>query len=84
MYLTHSKIAYDPSLRGRVTACAAQEGVDDPPRWTAAVIWNLITSEWIAAWDSAEVGNPGGDHGANESVIVDGMILSAVQARLAG
>lgn len=83
-YLTHSHIVYSSSLRGRVTACAAQEGASDPPRWTSAVIWSLITSEWIGAWASAEAGNPGGDHGSNEAVITDAMILAAVQPRLAG
>ena len=82
-YLTHATIAYSPAIRGRVTACAAREGADDPPRWANAVIWTLPTSEWIAAWASMEAADPGGDHGANEAGVTDGMILSAVQARIA-
>lgn len=81
-YAVHAAIAYDPSIRGRVTACAAQEGATDPPRWAAATIWHLIGSDWIAAWASAEAGNPGADHGANEAVITDGMLLAAIQPRL--
>lgn len=83
-YSAHAAAATSPGLRQRVTACAAQEGASDPPRWTSAVIWSLITSEWIGAWASAEAGNPGGDHGSNEAVITDAMILAAVQPRLAG
>lgn len=83
-YLTHSRIVYSPALRGRVTACAAREGVSDPPRWVAAVIWNLVGDDWVAAWESAEVANPGEDHGANEAVITDQAILSSVQAKIQG
>lgn len=81
-YATHASIVQSGSLRQRITACAAQEGASDPPRWVNAVIWSLPGSDWIAAWASAEAGNPGADHGANEGVVTDGMILAAVQPRL--
>lgn len=83
-YSTHAAIVQSGSLRQRITACAAQEGASDPPRWVNAVIWTLPTSEWIGAWASAEAGDPGADHGANEGVVTDAMILSVVQPRLAG
>ncbi len=83
-YSTHAAIVQSGSLRQRITACAAQEGVGDPPRWVSAVIWTLPTSEWIAAWASAEAANPGSDHGADEAVITDQSILSVVQSRVAG
>ena len=82
-YATHAAIVNSGSLRQRVTACAAQEGATDPPRWVNAVMWTLPQSDWIAAWASAEAGDPGGDHGANEAGVTDGMILAAVQARIA-
>ena len=82
-YSIHAAAATSPGLRQRVTACAAQEGAPDPTRWTAAAVWSLITSEWIDAWAYADATHPGEDHGANDAVITDGMILAAVQPRLA-
>ena len=81
-YNNHANIAQSPSFRARVTACAAQEGAPNPAQWVGGYIWSLPTSEWIAAWASAEAGDPGGDHGANEAVITDAMILAAVQPRI--
>jgi hypothetical protein len=85
-YATHAAIAYSPAIRGRVTACAAQEGADDPPRWAAAVIWKLIGSDWLAAWESYEAAHPqaGDDVGEHPDVITDQIILSAVQAAMRG
>ena len=79
-YNTINVCANDQAFIGRITAAAAQEGVADPP-WTAAEIrWAVSAKSDIeAAYASALAGgnpNPGGD----ESVITDGMILSAVQA----
>ena len=82
-YAIHADIVASTSLRQRITACAAQEGATDPPRWVNAVIWTLPQSDWIAAWASMEAADPGGDHGANEAGVTDGMILAAVQARIA-
>jgi len=85
-YSTHAAIASDPLLRGRVTACAATEGVAAPAAWTAHVIWHIIGADWIAAWESwmathseHVAGISPGDDG---TVVTDQMILSAVQARL--
>ena len=78
-YATHAAISNSPSLRQRLTACAAQEGATDPPRWVGAVIWTLPQADWVAAWDSAEVANPGEDHGANPAVITDAIILATIQ-----
>ena len=86
-YLTHARIVYSPALRGRVTACAAREGVSDPPRWVAAVIWNLVGDDWIAAWDSYLAAHPQSDEddiGEHPDVITDQMILSAVQTKMGG
>ena len=82
-YATHAAIVNSPSIRQRITACAAQEGATDPPRWVNAVIWTLPQSDWIAAWASMEAGDPGGDHGSNEAGVTDAMILAVVQPRLA-
>ena len=79
MYASHAAMCQSASLRSRVTACAAQEGATDPPKWVAATIWSIPKADWLAAWDYAEAANPGGDHGADPAVITDQMILSAVQ-----
>lgn len=81
-YSTHADIAYSQSLRRRVTACAAQEDVPNASQWAANEMFYLVATDWIAAWASAEAADPGGDHGANEAAVTDGMILSGVQARL--
>ena len=81
-YLVHANIVASTSLRQRITACAAQEGATDPPRWVNATIWTLPQADWIAAWASMEAADPGGDHGTNEAGVTDSMILSAVQPRL--
>ncbi len=83
-YATHAAIVQSGSLRQRLTACAAQEGVTDPPRWVNTVAWTLWGNDWIAAWDSAEAADPGGDHGADPAVVTDQMILSVIQAKIAG
>lgn len=80
-YLTISTISANQSMRNRVAACAASEGETAPDNWayTNALRW-ASSPGWDAAWASAEAANPGEDHGANEAVITDGQILSAVQA----
>ena len=81
-YAIHADIVASGSLRQRITACAAQEGATDPPRWVNATIWTLPQSDWIAAWQYREASDPGADHGANEAGVTDGMILAVVQPRL--
>lgn len=81
-YSTHASIAASGSLRARVAACAAQEDVPNASTWALNRLTYLVGGDWIAAWNSAEAGNPGGDHGANEAAITDQMILSSVQADL--
>ena len=79
-YATINRCAGDPAVQGRVTACAAQEGSTSPTSAMMALIWPVSSASDIeAAYASALAAqnpNPGGD----ETVITDGMILSAVQA----
>lgn len=79
-YMTISNIAEDTAMTRRVTACAAQEGLQDPDFWafTHRHHW-AAQPGWAAAWESA-LASGASDPGADESVITDGMILSAVQA----
>lgn len=83
-YNTINRCANDQAFQGRVTACAAQEGADDPPSAMYQLIWPVsAASDVEAAYASALAANnpdPGGD----ESVVTDQMILSVVQANLGG
>lgn len=84
-YLTQNVISLDPDMTGRVAQAAASENVPedaDTWTWTNRRIWAAAPG-WDTAWLSAIAGgipNPGAD----EAVITDGMILSQVQAMLAG
>lgn len=79
-YSAIARMVTDTDLQMRITACAAQEGIIQPERWSEAKRWDLaVTPGWAAAYASAlanpEIERPGDDPG----VITDGMILSAVQ-----
>ena len=73
----------DHALVERIAACAAtQPGIASPLDWAWANVWHLASSPgWDASWDYAEA-VPVPNIGADEGVITDAMILSAVQARL--
>ena len=79
-YKTIAAIAADRDIQSRVSACAATFNVQNPAAWAMEQAWRLATSEgWETAYEQAvtdDTGSPGSD----ESVITDGMILSAVQA----
>lgn len=79
-YATINKCANDVSFLGRITAATAQEGALDVNVATGYLRWPVSAAGDIeAAYASALAGdNP--DPGGDESVITDGMILSAVQA----
>lgn len=79
-YLAIHHMQSNVSLRARITACSVQEG----KTWaeiTEPLYFHRLASSpgWEAAWASAEA-NGIADPGADEGVITDGMILSAVQA----
>jgi hypothetical protein len=76
------------SLRGRLAAAAASEPTPldpaDPETWAYQFRYQLCSAPgWDDAWASAAAGGVQ-DPGADEAVITDGMILSQVQAVLAG
>jgi hypothetical protein len=79
-YATIDQCARDEAFLGRLTAAVAQEGSLAPPSDAYALIWTVAAAGDIeAAYASAlAAGNP--NPGGDESVITDGMILSAVQA----
>jgi hypothetical protein len=73
-------MARDDALLLRVTACAADEGLDNPEAWAWSRQWQISAQPgWDAAYSyaiTANNPNPGDDAG----VITDAMILSAVQS----
>lgn len=82
-YATIYQCANDQALQNRVTAACAQEGASFAPSAMTNIIWDVAAASDIeAAYASAlAAGNP--NPGGDESVITDGMILSATQAALA-
>jgi len=83
-YLTVATIRQDPWIRDRVAACVAVEGSGSPEDWAMGHAWELAAQPgWADAWESAQAthhGEPEYVPGADESVITDAMILSAVQS----
>jgi hypothetical protein len=82
-YLTVAAMVKNLSLIEREYAAVAKEGIDPPEVWQDEHRWKLAASPgWDAAWDSALAAHPDDpdyDPGADQGVITDGMILSAVQ-----
>lgn len=82
-YNTIATIAEDLPLQRRVTACAAVEGETEPETWAQEHRWQMASQPgWDVAWESAAANpaRPNTPIGADEAVITDSMILSAVQA----
>lgn len=85
-YLTIATIAKDHSMIERVSACAAQQGVETgsfPQGWANenAYIW-ASSPTWAEKWDYA-VANNILDPGSDPAVITDQDILAQVQAMTA-
>ena len=78
-YLVHSDIVDSGAIRQRCSAAAALEGQDAPQSWVNASMWNIPNPDWTDAWAAAEAASPGADHGSDESVVTDPMILQGVQ-----
>lgn len=81
-YATIFKSSTDQELYGRIIACCADEGAEQPANVAGVVVWPVVTAADVAAaYESAVLA--GNEHpGADPAVITDGMILSAVQANL--
>lgn len=79
-YKTQARLRGDGLLQLRITACSANENVTDFERWVTKHMWEFSAQPgWVAAYASA-MANGSTEPGNDESVITDGMILSAVQA----
>lgn len=86
-YLAVAAMVKSISLAEREFAAISKEGIDPPEGWQFDHRWKLASQPgWDAAWDSALAAHPDDpdyDPGADEGVITDGMILSAVQGLIA-
>lgn len=81
-FATIHRCANDPSFQGRVTACTAAEGSDNPNQTMSDVIWPVSAAADIEAAYASALAAENPDPGGDEAVITDQMILSAVQANL--
>lgn len=79
-YKTINRCANDGSFNGRLTACAAQEGAYDANTAAYMLRWDVSSAADIEAAYASAIAAENPDPGGDESVITDGMILSAVQA----
>lgn len=80
-YATITVCANDEAFQGRLTAAAAQEGWADPPTAMFRDLrWPVSAKPDIEAAYASALAADNPDPGGDESVITDGMILSAVQA----
>lgn len=80
-YMDIAEMAESPTLRARIQAAATKENVANAAGWVASRMSEFAASPgWDEAWASADAANPDADHGADDTVITDAEILSAVQA----
>ena len=83
-YSSIVEMASSKSLKSRVVAAAAEQGISGPVMWVEAHIWETAASpNWATQWDYARGTyqvNANPDFGARTDVISDADILSAVQA----
>ena len=81
-YQTVVSMSGDQDLLYRIAACAAEQDAAYPVAWAQNHIWHVCArTDWQDAWQYA-VDTGVQDPGQNAGVINDGMILSAVQARI--
>jgi hypothetical protein len=82
-YSTIARIAATAGFSERLTACAAQQGADDPTGWVWQRRHALASSPgWAQKVDSWSAATPDADPdgwAADQSVISDGDILAVVQ-----
>lgn len=78
-YTTLARLAQDNTLMTRVSACAATQKVAQPSQWVWEKQWVLATQPgWDEAY-AAAITADNADPGADEAVITDSMILTAVK-----
>lgn len=76
-YNAMAALSEDPDLKKRLTACAAEQGIQNPWGWCEMRTWQFATMPgWADAYGAAmgTESNPG----KSETVITDAAILVAV------
>ncbi len=81
-YKTIHASSVDLVLRGRITACCAQEGADNPDAATADVLWDVCGAADVEAAYASALAAENPDPGGDEGVVTDAMILANVQPNL--
>lgn len=76
-YLMLTRVAADPHIILRASACAAAEGIPDQQFWVQAHMWELSAQD---GWGDAYAKSDSEEPGADETAITDQMILTAVRA----
>lgn len=84
-YNAQAALSQDGDFRNRVAACAAVEvdTPDHPTAWADRYLWDIAAAPGFADAYASALANEVPRPGADESVISDAMILSAVQAQIA-
>lgn len=86
-YHAVAEMVASQSLRERINACVAGEGISSPEGWASSNIWKICAAPaWDDQWDYAKATyqiNLNPDMGARTDVISDQDILSSVQAVVA-
>ena len=80
VYATIVKLANDNDFINRLTACAAQEGIDNPVSWAQFNSWSIAAAPGFAAAYASGTDSGYASPGNREDVISDLQILAAVQA----
>jgi hypothetical protein len=81
-YNAQAQLSVDPDFLNRVAACAAVEVDTDmqPTAWAYENVWRISAAPGFADKYASALAGEVEHPGADESVISDGEILSAVQA----
>lgn len=80
-YLSINECANDADFQGRLAAACAQEDVPpDPQNAMYALRWQVSSKSDIEAAYASALAADNPAPGADEGVITDGMILSAIQS----
>lgn len=82
-YTGISQMVQSNSLRERIVACVASEGITNPENWATSNIWQICAAitdtDWSYAVENYTI-NQNPDTGVRTDVVSDQAILSAVQA----
>lgn len=81
-YASINQCANDTEFQGRLVACVAQEGSQQPELAVRELRWPVSSAADIEAAYASALASDNPHPGLDPTVITDQMILSAVQANL--